>query len=147
MNYSHDMAGFVYHDELGLVIAGDKWKWLEMAGNGSLKVESTVDGQSFRELKDLGEKLFGQCLVTPADGNLLSLGGYVPTNHHSGGTWRYKVQDDRWDPFSHTARMDEQWHSRGCGMVTDPITGIGLILRFFRGGIWLMVLVPRYLSI
>ena len=42
--YSHKHPGFTYHKELGLVISGDS------DGNGTNKVEHTLDGQTIQVL-------------------------------------------------------------------------------------------------
>ena len=105
------MTGFTYHDDLGLVITGGLW-----GTNGTTKVESTVDGQTFQELRDLLGKNWGQCLVTLEDGNLLSCGGY-----RNRGTRRYKVQDDRWDNLGSRMKSDHQ--NRVCGKVINCTTG------------------------
>ena len=44
LRYTHKYPGFTFHDELGLVIIGDK------GGNGSVKVEHTQDGKTIQVL-------------------------------------------------------------------------------------------------
>ena len=101
-------VGFTYHDVLGLVVAGAG------AGDGGRKVESTVDGETFQELRDLPDKHWGQCLVTLENGNLFHAGGYQKKYSR-----RYKPPpDDRWDTFNN--RMNSDRNSRGCGK--GPLT-------------------------
>ena len=46
MTYTHQWeSGFTYHKELGLIMSGD-----DKAGNGSTKVEHTLDGQTIKVL-------------------------------------------------------------------------------------------------
>ena len=94
-------------------MTGDQW-----GRNGTTKAESTVDGETFQELRDLLGNNWGQCLVTLEDGNLLSIGGY-----RNRVTRRYKVQDDRWDNFGRASWLSTDHNSRGCGKVTNCTTG------------------------
>ena len=103
-------VGFTYHDVLGLVVAGSG------AEDGGRKVESTVDGETFQELRDLPDKHWGQCLVTLENGNLFHAGGYQKKYSR-----RYKPPpDDRWDTLGRQSWMKSYLNSRGCGK--GPLT-------------------------
>ena len=123
LSYSHFgnidkmRIGFTYHDVLGLVVAGASW-----SENGTTKVESTVDGEMFQELRDLpanvlpGPGDWGQCLVTLENGNLFQNGGYRKKS-----SLRYKPPpDDRWDDLGRQSWTKSDLNSRGCGK--GPLT-------------------------
>ena len=108
-NNRNSRGGFTYHDVLGLVVAGGG------AGDAAKKVESTVDGETFQELRDLpddwGLGHWGQCLVTLENGNLFQAGGYRKRSSK-----RYKPPpDDRWDDLGRTSWLNSDLNSRGCG--------------------------------